>query len=996
MRASTIAGPEFSVRTPHMVGRQEEIERLRQCLHARGRRHFLYYWASGGLGKTRLLQELLNLVQETGRGYYSTGIIDFYHTDTHGTSDIERAIVEGLDPKAKFFPHYRRERRGFELLRERGADSIVLEKRRASLSDTFVRDCRDMALDARKLVICFDTIELLQYESSVVEELAGLDAMDARVKPWLFDNLSQLNNVLVVFAGRPKKPLIGETLDPQARLVADMERAFGDDLTIVGLEPFDRAETKEFIATLALEPGVELIPQDLLPVVHKLTAGKPIILQLVVDLLQTLSSEPRRILDLFKRYGHLAEAADDSEAVQEGRRRIQVELLNAVFNEAAELGGYLGRIALMPKGIDAEILRHTLGLPATEAGRLLKKLSPLSFVKHFVAPPGAERLHGERTFLHDEMYDLLTLPGVVADLRINERAVAHALTESYYNPRIVQLRREVEASPPEERVTLRERMHKLQVERLYYLLAWDPAQGYAEYQALSAEANSRRWVGFGMRLLDEFLRFYNDPRKRKALEEVGISYERIVRDSALMWVERFWWWAYRERVQDLGRRILDDPAAVSIRPDEDLAILGNVCALWARAYAVLTGYNEMTMGRARAMLDRLPLLPGCSPEQSLARARLLTTIGYHLRLKGLMQEAVQAYAEGLACFRLVDGHDDERSMLMTNLAYVYAVQGRVVQARMLARNALQVNEEKGYDYATGLTLSTLAEIAQKRGNYSQAMEYGQEALELFQRIDDAHGTALAYQKVAKAARWLGKHETEKGRRLEEAQKRLEEAIGYLERAQDVLEAAGMGAERFLLLYDELGRAYREMGSLHKRRGEAEEAVRRYHQAQRAMERALDKSRPVAEQADVLEDLAEVLFAAGEVEKAGARLAKVEALIGEAHRIVPGKQVPAEGLATEYFPPLGKVERLRGQMAFEAGRFEEGVRHYLLAYAYFKHFSEEAGELDILLSYLYTHMQGLPVPDLRHLMRVVHEAVNQLDFGVDVRRFARILDDLLGV
>jgi tetratricopeptide (TPR) repeat protein len=477
---------------------------------------------------------------------------------------------------------------------------------------------------------------------------------------------------------------------------------------------------------------------------------------------------------------------------------------------------------------------------------------------------------------------------------------------------------------------------------------------------------------------------------------VGISYEQVVRDSALMWVERFWWWGYYDQVQDLARRILDDPTAVFIRPDEDLDILGNICALWTRTFAILEGYNEEAVQSARTMLDRLPALPNCNAKQALARARLLITIGYHLRLRGLLQEAVQVYAESLASLRQAGGHRDEYSMLLNNLAYAYALQGRFVQARMLAHEALRMNEEIGYDRATGLTLSTLAEIARMRGNYPRAMEYGQEALEIFQHIDDAHGTALAYQHLAQAVRRLGKHESEMGRRLEEAQKRLEEAIRYLRRAQDVLQKAGMGPERFLPVYGELGRAYRDMGNLLKRQGEGEEALRNHHEAQGMLERALDESVPVAERASVLEDLAEAQFMASDVARANATLEEVERLIGAEYRIVPGAQLPTEGLAAEFFSPLGKVELLRGQMAFEDGRFEEGVQHYLLGYAYFKHYSAEAVELDTLVGYLYTRLQGLSASDLRRLMDVVHKTVGEQDFGVDVRSFAQILEDLLGI
>jgi hypothetical protein len=70
--------PEFTQRIPRLVGRKDEIERLQKALQARGEKHCFYYWAEGGLGKTRLLQELQTMVIELGPGYHSSDIIDLF------------------------------------------------------------------------------------------------------------------------------------------------------------------------------------------------------------------------------------------------------------------------------------------------------------------------------------------------------------------------------------------------------------------------------------------------------------------------------------------------------------------------------------------------------------------------------------------------------------------------------------------------------------------------------------------------------------------------------------------------------------------------------------------------------------------------------------------------------------------------------------------------------------------------------------------------------
>ena len=121
---------DFTGRTSHIIGRKEEIERLYQCLQRGDERQVIYYWAQGGLGKTRLLEELQGMIaaqNEARGGFHTTGIIDLYHTDTHSTSDVERIIVERLDPEHRYFDAYRHARRRYEMLRERGTDPLTLE-----------------------------------------------------------------------------------------------------------------------------------------------------------------------------------------------------------------------------------------------------------------------------------------------------------------------------------------------------------------------------------------------------------------------------------------------------------------------------------------------------------------------------------------------------------------------------------------------------------------------------------------------------------------------------------------------------------------------------------------------------------------------------------------------------------------------------------------------------------------------------------------------------
>jgi len=1010
---------DFTKKTPYIIGRHKEVQRLKRYLHTGDERQVVYYWAGGGLGKTRLLEEVQDLIDEENEargGYHTTGIIDLYHTDTHSTSDVERIIVERLDPENQYFSAYRKARQRYEVLRERGTDPLTLEKRRKELGELFIAGYRNMAVDARKVVLCFDTIELLQYESSIVEERVGLDTSDTRLKPWLLEKLSLMPKALIVLAGRPQQPPPGEEeRDPQARLLEDLRAAFGGDLEIVEIQPFTLEETRNFLTTLFKEAHIAsgelvedaddtqvlkaFIPSDHLPVVHRLTGGRPIFLHLVFDLIWNLSLAPQEVLDLFTEHRELVEVPEEDPKLVEAREAMEGRILSAIFNETGALGEYLKRIALLPKGVDVEILEASLGLPQDEAQALLKSLEPLSFVKHFKELPGAPRIHPRRTFLHDEFYRLLTT-GIIPGRWIAERQVAAAVIKGFYAPQIRQLRAQLPEAPVTERVTLRERLQKLQVEQLYYQLVCDVREGYTAYKRLSDEANRHRWVDFGMRLLDEFLRFYNDPERRSLFKNAGISYERVVRESAEMWCERFSWWKQRKRGIRLSEAIMASPGDFYLDPQIHTAIWGNIHALWGLARGVLHGYEPQVVECLEEALEMLPPLQKSNTEELLARARLTNARGFQFDCGGQIAISVHWYERSKAAYtKAGPEHDLEGfTSLLNNLSYGYAKQGRMTLARTVAHEALRINEETGNRYTTGLTLSTLSTISLMRGSYAKAREYGEEALEIFEALEDTHGTLLAYLDIAQAHRRWAKHEMEKGRakKIPEVEQRLQAAQETLEKALELAERAGMQGH-LVSLQAESGRLYRELGRLQQREESLETALPHYHTGARYLRQALASEQlGGATRADYLEDLGEIEFLSGDYEGAQVRIVEAEAYIPDAYRLGVGAE-SGEATEHEYYLALAKLEMLRGQMAFEdEDALEKGLQHYLMAYGYFTRFSPMATELDKLIEYVYRRLRELSMEQQRWLLDAAAGWLQACESKDEAHSFLETLHDLLGI
>lgn len=1011
MTGSSPRATLFSVRAP-LVGREAELARLNRYLHARGERHFVYYWADGGLGKTRLLEELERKVQEAGPRFYFSGIIDLYHTDTHSNSDVEQAIVQGFDPEGHWFPRYRSERSQYTRIRERGADPDELERRRQLLSGFFVEECNRMAQEAHKLVLCFDTIELLQYESSVVEERARLDEINARLKPWLLHTLPQLHNVLVVFAGRPKPSSPDDaSVNLHARLLRDMETAFGGEDShweAIELKPFALNETEAFIC--ALSGARELIPTATVPLVHRLTEGRPIFLHLVVDLIGQLSPQPARILALFDRWAALAQADDSDARLQDARQQVQEAILSSLQNDAGDLSGYFARLALMPKGIDADILQDVFGMMPPEAQRFLDRIRPLSFVKQHKGRGGAQP---ERFFLHDEMYRLLTSPTLIPHIRVEERGMAARLATGYYARRIAQtMQRLGQQQDAIEAARVRRQLQQLQIEQLYYLLVQDVRAGYQKFRELSDQAHRERQVGFSMQLLDEFLRFYNAPSRRRLFAMADISSEQVTRENALLWLERFHWWASYKRAIEFAEKLMNDPDQFYIR-EADLAIWGNLYAFWVRDWTILYGYEASKIERARPILEALRQQEASDREGLLARARLATSIGYMLHQGGLLDSAEPYYVEAKTAFTALSSHHDELAMLLNNMAYLYATRGEKTMASSLASQALRINQELNNTYSLGLTLTTLANVEIRRGDYREAADHAQDAQHLFQELEDAHGTVLALLSCAQADRKQAKYKLLKEGKLEEARAKLLGAIGaespsgaafFLERALKTAKEAGLHSE-IPALHVKLGKVYRDAGALLEQLGESDIAKNYHGKAEIEFRQALElPGLNKLERADAIVDFAEGLFVAGRTDAANLRLSEFKQELGgyyveplsPAGGESPTDQ-PEEVLPSEYYRPLAKAERLRGQMALKQDDVSQALLHYTTAYDYFVRFSSTASELDDMIEMVYTQIGGLPAADQQRYMQELSDWVNQLPSSYrKLRKFVNTLCKLLGV
>ncbi len=478
---------------------------IRDAIWAKGELRILHLVGSGGIGKTRLLEEVPGLAseyqQETSQPSICSGVLDFSLSSIHSRHGLELRLMDTLDPKGVGFETYRPARREFDRLLAAGSDPKRIDEARQRLEDLFVDGFNKISARFRVILI-LDTIELIQYESDLIQQICKIRELTGlEVRDWLLDNVPRFQNTVVILAGRQK-----------SQLAADFNQYFGDRLTSLDLGPLDETDTLDYFAAVAeAQPAFRKIglSADQQRVIHCYTAGLPIKLAFVIDLLTRDVPLPGELYDPLETV-----RAKSEHDLAAAREKVEAALVTGIMTAARDVDKALPYVALARKGMNRQLLERVTGWPSARCTKVLQDLRRFSFAK---VRPGSDWL-----FLHDEMYDLLEKHAW--DRMEVEREQICQIILDYCDDLLRQAR-----TPSREQ--------DLKLDRLYYLFVAHPRQGYAEYARLSDEALLGHDAGSDMRLRDEMLQFcarYPARVKRHGLTEAYIEY-----DAAVRWVQRY-------------------------------------------------------------------------------------------------------------------------------------------------------------------------------------------------------------------------------------------------------------------------------------------------------------------------------------------------------------------------------------------------------------------------------------------------------------------------
>jgi tetratricopeptide (TPR) repeat protein len=811
----------------------------------------------------------------------------------------------------------------------------------------------DEACRGKRLVLRFDTAELLEYEHDDPEVLKDceIEGLEAPALEWLAEKAPQLRNTAIIIASRPDK-----------HLCERLEKAYGENLQSLELERLNLEETKEYFQQAgdfgrqALESAPEIVEK-----VWLLADGRPIFVSLALDWLRRGRWDggfyPVNVAKLreIRKTGN--------REWEEAKYGFEKALVQKIREWDTLLDKALYYAARARKGCNVEILAGMMGIPREEAEELMPQLLELSFVKRpYILPRWREQWF----FLHDEMYDLVeehVWQPFWRDYAEQERIAAGII--GYYNKELQLVEEKIrKAGTERERGDLQYQRQVLLTEQLYYQFDLNPQQGLVEYDRLDTQACSERARQWDNMLRIEALRFARQ-RAERAMYTDWVTIrdgkykitDRVNMNCRVRWVHRYVAYGEHEKAIRVASKLLKQ------YPDAD--------KLWQARLYLSRAAAEERLGRlgtnwlfdemeedvqeaikllAEVTLDELNEWP-----VQYHKTTAYVYVGLAASALGELERASQANEEAISLFRLI-GYQAAEALALNNQAYILARQGNREEALNTCQKALKMRQEAGDERGIALSLNTLGIVKWMGGDYTGALIESLSALRIFQRRRDKRGIALARINLGRAYRNYGSSDLRKSPvEIEKYFKIAEDSLIQAKESGKILEPYYR-----IEVYNELGCTYKDWANflaLHRVNNEANRSS--YYSLMEKADKEFGVADEIAgtalgvEKADNLEDWAWVYHLRYayrdqmEEEKPQDLFQQATGMLDAAEEKLGGFQIRPEG-GLEGHLYLGKVYFQRAHLMKFCEDRQEVARNYALAAAYLETYSEEAEELKQLL------------------------------------------------
>jgi tetratricopeptide (TPR) repeat protein len=996
--------------TPELVGREKELALIENAIQDQDIEHsyIVYITGSGGVGKTRVVKHVL--AQPRADVTVAPQPIDLYHAQVHSLAGFIGALLDVLKPFDEFFRE-ERQRSSADLwqatarVEQEGFTVAEIISQRKELTRFTSRN---------RVVLALDTAERLQ-ETDPAQQALGLTEERPAILDWLLkDFLPNIENVVVLLAGRPGPGSLRQALEQiEGKRFLPIELpGLNESETLAYFEAVAQAArlTGESSSLEAAKTIQGLDTEARQVIFYCLCDGetpsatiRPILLALAIDYLIVEG----RLLPALTR--PLAEAKGLS---PDQRREIQDklgrELIRTIRDNRRPADEVIVALAWIRKGATADLLARVGEQSLDEVQEAFDKIRDLSFVK--IRPTD------DRIFLHDEMYNLIQRH-VLDQLPPPRRHQVFQALQKYYDEHIEQAREGIAelyrpltgaALPePKQVIATRARLQDALVEDLYYRLRHSPAEGFQTYFCYAEEAISARDESLDMQLRAELLGFLAERDSVGQPYEIdGLRRADVVADAAVRWVKRF---IEREQYDNALRvaRCLRIEASNLIEAGGDLAKAERD----VREAQLLSRTGPLQ--EAESLLkDAIPKLEKMPPSlrQVAILARAYNNLGYLNRLLGRHYGAINTYRKALPLWRTTK-IEVEQANTLNNLAFAEAEVGEGYSASRLAFDALHLWEKLGPREPVGRSLSTLAHIKIRNNELEEARVYAERSSDLASTLGSARLRGLALIALAEAERRISDWGAHLPLRTEEW---LQKAIGHAKEAKRIFEEEVKSPDRQVEALLELGCAYRDLAKFQRGPKKDLETARKSASSGHVH---LEKAAQIAgahaivnRQIDALVNLAWLYYYVLRDEDAKHVLDEAVKLIPPAYYITPRERglgglpiLDKERATIPFTVQLGKAELLRGQITFnyfersgnkDTDLLKAAAERYTLSSEYDRLFSEQVfRDMRRGMDRIYERLRTLSVRELQ----VVYDAVTKTErqYGLSKSYMRQFLEESFG-
>ncbi|MDL1944330.1 tetratricopeptide repeat protein [Chloroflexi bacterium CFX2] len=1013
--------------TPELVGRDEILGIIGKAVEAKSKQtHVIYITAKGGMGKTRLLEEVVKRWKGGSRSKKRPNLlvvnqlIDLYHTHTHNEEGLIAEIVEALDPKRKFFKTYAQKRAVLTRTKYEKGETVPIQGLRREMFDAFLEDLNELGKQYDKVVLVFDTAEVLTYETDRVQTALGLADQPIGVARWLTqDFISRLRNAVVVIAGRPE--------GAYKLLEAELNKT-GAKLILHPLPGFNEKETLEYFKVIAKAARtespqsakrIESIPEETRRIIHGLTQGEPFVLALLIDYLAIANEipflEPR-----------------EPEVFREELRDLIVEAIQEGWRPLDQV---VEALSWMPKGTGAESLawvlhdRQPTEDEVNEAQELIYALREpekrLSFVKI--------RAADDLVFLQDEMYTLMEKVHI-SPTAIPQRSRLSKDIDDFYDWKLRQTRWKIEeieeksqivGNIPRERLSrpgkrsiepevdkvrkARARLQAYQVEQVYYKLRSGQLKGFELYLQYAEESFQSRDLNLFLLLRDEILRFKEDVEKGKLQLAKELTLEDIEADLGIRWIKVS---LADEKYEEAEKQMIRfRETCPDLLPPGSYADLN--LKLWETWMLVNSGKDhQRAQGLLKEILEKAETLPS---ETSLDRWHIsflkaygTSLQGFLYRVQGEFQKAVEKYLQAVPLWRELK-LEAEASNNLNNLALAEAEAGDFQTALVHCEDGLHMRRRLGRPYLIGLSLNTLGLIETKEGSPERARFRCEQALRIFRQIENGNGIGLACLAYAEALRRMTNADllthTEAIEHLKEAARNAEEAVKiFTEQVKQPL--------RLAEAYIELGCDYREWARhLPDDDRERAEKVEKSRAAYEAAVAVADERGYEYRAIDALVNMAWLYYYDGDAETARKTLrARVKIRFENEHLYTREHGVDRRRPPTSWnWVQLGKANLLLGMIYFDEykqadkmkkkdeseQRLRQAAHNWTLSMAYNNLYGKDFRDFAKSRKQVYEKLEQLNVKEMEWVKDSMNQTHHEYHIAEEERAFEQFLQERFG-